>query len=162
MFNYTNYLHDKLSEAIILATKVHKGQVDKSGEPYILHPLAVMSNVPTLMGKIIAVLHDVIEDADDVDSVVNEIGDNFPAIVLISLSVLTHPKHEPYEDYIQRIVDYREGDVRKLIRAVKLADLDHNMSRLYRIEDTATYTRLRDKYGKALHKIRNMKERVNV
>jgi len=51
-----------LEDAILLAVKAHKGQVDKRGEPYILHPLAVMLDGKTDKERIVGVLHDVLED----------------------------------------------------------------------------------------------------
>jgi hypothetical protein len=51
-----------LDAAIAYATRAHAGQVDGAGEPYILHPLRVMGAVDTIEDKVVAVLHDVIED----------------------------------------------------------------------------------------------------
>ena len=45
-----------------MAAQAHAGQVDKAGQPYILHPLRVMMSVADYDAKIVAVLHDVIED----------------------------------------------------------------------------------------------------
>lgn len=51
-----------LERAIAIAAAAHEGQVDKGGAPYILHPLKVMLRVNTLEERIVAVLHDVVED----------------------------------------------------------------------------------------------------
>lgn len=51
-----------LNKAIILATTFHTGQKDKAGEPYILHPLAVMLKMDTDEERVVAVLHDILED----------------------------------------------------------------------------------------------------
>ena len=51
-----------LEDAIILASRSHAGQTDKLGEPYILHPIRVMSKLSDQTTRIVAVLHDVIED----------------------------------------------------------------------------------------------------
>ena len=51
-----------LNKAIEIATKAHVGQVDKSGNPCILHPLRVMLACESEIERICAVLHDVIED----------------------------------------------------------------------------------------------------
>jgi GTP diphosphokinase / guanosine-3',5'-bis(diphosphate) 3'-diphosphatase len=51
-----------IERAIALAAKAHAGQVDKAGQPYILHPLRVMLRVTTEEERIAAVLHDVVED----------------------------------------------------------------------------------------------------
>ena len=50
--------------ALEIAVKAHKGQVDKNGVAYILHPLAVAGLLNSLELKTIAVLHDTIEDTD--------------------------------------------------------------------------------------------------
>ena len=58
--------NDLLNLAIVVATNAHRGQKDKQGQPYILHPLRVMTN-PRLVTDdetIIAVLHDVLADTD--------------------------------------------------------------------------------------------------
>jgi (p)ppGpp synthase/HD superfamily hydrolase len=51
-----------LERAIAIAATAHAGQVDKGGAPYILHPLKVMLRMSTLEQRIVAVLHDVVED----------------------------------------------------------------------------------------------------
>ena len=52
-----------LEDAILLATEAHRGQKDKAGVPYILHPLRVMLRMETEADRIVAVLHDVVEDS---------------------------------------------------------------------------------------------------
>src|SRR5947208_14635665 len=58
-----------IERALQIAARAHEGQVDKEGLPYILHPLRVMDGVEGTEAKIVAVLHDAIEDtpvtADD-------------------------------------------------------------------------------------------------
>ena len=53
-----NYL-----KALIIMFKAHKGQKDKAGKTYIFHPLKVSFGVKTKDAKIIALLHDVLEDS---------------------------------------------------------------------------------------------------
>ena len=53
-----------LHKAIYIAAKAHQGQVDKGGNPYILHPLRLMFSRRNEDERICAVLHDVIEDTD--------------------------------------------------------------------------------------------------
>ena len=50
-----------LEDAIAIAAVVHKGQVDKAGAPYILHPLRLMMRMPGPEAQIAAVLHDVLK-----------------------------------------------------------------------------------------------------
>lgn len=51
-----------LERAIEIVAKAHTGQHDKAGQPYILHPLRVMLRVQGDSERIVAVLHDVVED----------------------------------------------------------------------------------------------------
>jgi (p)ppGpp synthase/HD superfamily hydrolase len=53
-----------LSRDIEIAIAAHKGQKDKSGADYILHPIRVMQRGQTEIEKICGVLHDVVEDSD--------------------------------------------------------------------------------------------------
>ena len=53
---------NKLNRAIMFACIAHDGQQDKIGEPYILHPIRVMLSLNTEEERIVAILHDVIED----------------------------------------------------------------------------------------------------
>ncbi len=54
-----------LQKAISIAVEAHKGQTDKGGSPYILHPLRVMMSLETEEEMIVGVLHDVVEDCAD-------------------------------------------------------------------------------------------------
>ena len=53
-----------LEKAIEIAARAHAGQVDKAGQPYILHPIRVMLRMGSEAERITGVLHDVIEDSD--------------------------------------------------------------------------------------------------
>ena len=53
-----------LEKAIKIAVEAHSGQVDKGGNPYILHPLRVMLFLDTEEERIVGVLHDVVEDCE--------------------------------------------------------------------------------------------------
>jgi guanosine-3',5'-bis(diphosphate) 3'-pyrophosphohydrolase len=53
-----------LEKAIEIAARAHTGQVDKAGQPYILHPIQVMLRVQGEDARIAAVLHDVVEDSE--------------------------------------------------------------------------------------------------
>lgn len=107
-----------IEKAIQIAARAHDGQRDKDGEPYILHPLRVMSGVEGEPAKVAAVLHDVIEDTaitlDDLRS------EGFGDATLAAVACLTHPKDESYADYVVRC----KGN--GVARRVKLADLEDN------------------------------------
>ena len=51
-------------KAMIIATKAHEGQKDKAGAPYLLHIIRVMMSVEKIDEKIVALLHDVVEDSE--------------------------------------------------------------------------------------------------
>ena len=111
-------LRDVVKAADEFAAKKHEGQVDKAGVPYINHPRAVASKLDGDVEKAVALLHDTVEDTD---ATVEEIKSIFGSEIADAVAVLTHPKDEPYMDYIRRIWTNR------LARSVKLADLEHNM-----------------------------------
>jgi (p)ppGpp synthase/HD superfamily hydrolase len=107
-----------LERAIAIAAAAHEGQVDKGGAPYILHPLKVMLRVNTLEERIVAVLHDVVEDCgisfDDLRK------EGFSETVLMAIASVTRVPGESYEAFIERVAQNPIG------RVVKLADLEEN------------------------------------
>lgn len=109
-----------LNRAIELAKKYHEGQFDKGGYPYIDHPLRVMKNVKTIEEKILAVLHDVLEDCNVSREVLIEEG--IPEYLVIKLEILCKANDEEYFDYINRV------KTDQLTMNVKLADLKDNMN----------------------------------
>lgn len=111
-------LQAQLEIAILIAVEAHEGQADKGGVPYILHPLRVMHNVDTIEEKIVAVLHDVVEDTTVTTGDLLDQGIN--SELVDSIKLLTHEGGIPYEQYIRNLADD------PLARAVKLADLADN------------------------------------
>lgn len=108
-----------LGNAIALAAELFRDTEDRGGEPYILHCLHVMNQFSDPELKIIAVLHDVIEDTDFELKTLEYFG--YSPRVLQALDLLTHDPVMSYEDYITRI-GYNEDATK-----AKLADLRHNM-----------------------------------
>ncbi len=132
----------KYELALKIATDAHKGQVDKAGVEYINHPLKVASLVYNEKEKIVALLHDTIEDTYITEQHLIDYG--FSNEIIEAVKVLTHSKDVPYMDYIQKI----KGN--KLARKVKIADLTHN-SDLTRLKNITEKDRKRcEKYKKAL------------
>ena len=106
-------------KAIQIAVSAHVGQVDKAGQPYILHPLRVMFSVETPHERLAAVLHDVVEDTEiTIDDLADE---GFPTEVLDAIQALTKLKGESRLDAAMRAVR------NPIARKVKLADLADNM-----------------------------------
>lgn len=113
-----------LDVMIHLATCRHRGQFDKGGMPYILHPLTVMHYVHTddLLLKAIAVGHDVLEDGfDTVEEGLIELRRlRMPERVIAGILAVTKLPEEPEEVYKARVMNNLDA-----IR-VKMADLRHN------------------------------------
>lgn len=108
-----------LEKAIMFAIEKHSGQVDKGNQLYVLHPLRVMLKLESESDKIIAVLHDVLEDTDATIDELKEIGIN--EVQIETLQLLTKLPKESYDSYIQRI------STNKIAAKIKIADLKDNM-----------------------------------
>ena len=118
-----------LEKAIEIAIEAHKGDVDKAGAPYILHPLRVMFQMETKEEMIVAVLHDVIEDSEITLERLRSEG--FSERVLEALDSVTKRDGETYDDFAKRAASNPIG------RKVKLSDLRDNLdlSRINEISD---------------------------
>jgi hypothetical protein len=121
-----------LAAALQIAIKVHAGQRDKQGAPYLLHVLRVVEAVSD-EAEPVAALHDVLEDHD--------LGVAALAPVRLSevewqaLALLTRDKQEDYAHYIAQIASEDAGTWTHqkgvlLARGVKLADLRDNLGRI--------------------------------
>lgn len=108
-----------LEKAIAMAVAAHSGQTDKSGRPYILHPLRLMCRMESDLDRVVAVLHDVIEDTSLTFGDLRTEG--FPQEILDALDCLTKRKAESYDEFIRRAA------ANPTARVVKLADLEDNM-----------------------------------
>jgi guanosine-3',5'-bis(diphosphate) 3'-pyrophosphohydrolase len=108
-----------LNDALEIAIVAHAGQVDKGGSPYIMHPIRVMLAMDTEEARIVAVLHDVLEDCPEDAWRVEEAG--FSREVLEALNALTKRPGEPYGDFIVRVA------LNPLASKVKVADMRDNM-----------------------------------
>ena len=108
-----------LEDAILLAAEAHRGQTEKAGHPYILHPLRVMFRLESETDRIVGVLHDVIEDTRYTLQDLRAMG--YPEPLLQALDCLTRRETETYEEFITRL------RINPVARRVKLADLEDNM-----------------------------------
>jgi (p)ppGpp synthase/HD superfamily hydrolase len=132
-----------LERAIEIAARAHAGIGDKAGEPYILHPLRVMLGLTDGESRIVAVLHDVLEDTKVTREHIMAAG--FSHQVLDALDAVTRRPGEPYEALIRRAAAH------PIASQVKIADLMDNLDpeRLGRLPATEG-ARLRAKYEAAL------------
>ncbi len=113
---------DVLSKAIALAATEHNGQRHGRGTQ-IEHCVRVMVQMNTEDEKVVAVLHDVVEDTDlDPDDLRAK---GYEAHVVRAIALLTHHEDEDYFTYLRKL---RLND---LARRVKLADNQDNGSRLF-------------------------------
>jgi (p)ppGpp synthase/HD superfamily hydrolase len=108
-----------LAKAIAIAAQAHGDQVDKAGEPYILHPLRMMLHLDSEAAQIVAVLHDVVEDTALTLEDLRAAG--FAAAIVEAVDCVTRRETESYAQFIERLQD------NALARQVKLADLADNM-----------------------------------
>lgn len=118
-----------LERAIAIALEAHGDQTDRTGKPYILHPLHLMMQMDDEVEMMVAVLHDVVEDSERTAGDLRREG--FPTEVVEAVALLTHEEGVAYDDYVQRIKPH------PLARKVKMADLMHNMDvrRIAKIQD---------------------------
>lgn len=113
-------MNNLLEAAIVLATDAHRGQVDKAGADYILHPISVMAICSSEDVEIncIAILHDVLEESGyTVDDLYRS---GMTTRIVDGVVALTKLTGERLEDYYNRVA--ANPDAIK----VKLADLTHN------------------------------------
>ena len=129
----------ELGDAIVLATSLHKGQVDKVGEPYILHPLAVMLKGKCEKERIVGVLHDVLEDCLITKEDLRKL--DYSEEILEALDLLTKRPEE--EKNYSAFID--SGN--RLAISVKINDIRNNLDpdRFARKPTERNFKR-RDKY----------------
>ena len=134
---------DLTKKAMQLCYDAHQEQTDKSGLPYVFHPIHVAEQMQDEITTVVALLHDVVEDTKYTLEDLREMG--FPEEVVEAVSLLTKQKGLPEQEYYVRI---KKNQIAKI---VKLADLRHNsdLTRLNRINDDALV-----KYGSYKEKIR--------
>jgi (p)ppGpp synthase/HD superfamily hydrolase len=133
-----------LEDAIILATGAHRGQKDRNDEPYIMHPIRVMAQLWGYDERMVAILHDVIEDTDVTLDDLRQAG--YPDRIVAAVDAISKRKEvdEPYSQYILRVKE------NPLATMVKIADLRDN-SNLDRLPKVEAYDLKRlDRYNRAL------------
>lgn len=97
---------DRLSRAIQIAVVAHAGVLDKGGEPYIFHPIRVMQDFKDEHSRIVAIMHDVVEDTDITLAYIRaEFGDE----VADDIDALSRREGESYPDFIRRLAQRRKA-----------------------------------------------------
>lgn len=118
----------KYIRAFLIMTKAHYRQRDKGNHLYIFHPIRVSRNCKSKSAKLVALLHDVMEDNP------NYTFEKFKFLddeELKALVLLTHDQNVSYFDYINQI------KTNKIAREVKLSDLkdNSNLNRLLTVTE---------------------------
>ena len=124
-----------LEKTLQIASKAHEGQTDKSGAPYIFHPIRVANRCSTDDERIVALLHDTIEDTEVTAEYL--LIEGFPRNIVDAILSVTRNKDESYEDFIKR------ARLNSIGKQVKLHDLEDNMD----------ITRLNELTEKDIHRL---------
>lgn len=136
-----------LEHAIQTAVTAHQGVVDKAKQPYILHPLRVMTRVQRIVGikpdyLSAAVLHDVVEDTDITFADLAKMG--FAPQVIAGIDSVTKRPKENYVTFVRRSKLDPIGCV------VKICDIQDNRSRMPLKFDSRWWQKLEIKYSVGL------------
>lgn len=128
-------------KAMKIAYNAHINQVDKSGVPYIYHPIHLAEQMDTETECIVALLHDVVEDTD---VTFEQLEQDFPEEVIEELKLLTHDKNTDYMEYVKKL------KVNPIAKKVKIADIKHNSDETRLEKITVKDIARINKYKKAL------------
>lgn len=109
-----------LEDTLAFALEKHRGQKDKAGAPYVLHPLRMMLSLKDEAAQIVALLHDVVEDCDVSLNDLRGLG--YDEAIVRGVEAMTKREGESYEDFILRC------KANPIARRVKLADIADNMN----------------------------------
>lgn len=135
-----------VEKALHFAVLAHRGQKDKGGLPFILHPVRVLIDLQRKCAlqvvQAAAVLHDVVEDTE---CTIEEIYADFGPVVGILVKYMTRiPEEETHAEYIERLAD------NTFAVQIKLADLRDNMDP----ERATTEFGLQKRYAKSYYRLR--------
>ena len=134
-------LDQMLLKAATVAARAHNGMVRKDGTPYFAHPVKVAIRCETKEQKIVALLHDVVEDTSVTFQELREIG--FTEEIITAIDSVTKRVGSPYSDLILRA---RQNEIGRI---VKLADIADNLEDQSALDpDEAAF--LTKRYTKAL------------
>ena len=110
-----------LEKAIEIAVEAHRGQIDKAGKEYILHPMRVMLRGRNDTEMIIGILHDVVEDTPVTLDMLRLEG--FSEEILAALDCITKHNEESYSAFIDRVL------TNPLATQIKLYDMEDHLKR---------------------------------
>lgn len=137
-------------KALEIVTTLFENDVDKGGLPYMLHLIYVYKHVSSVEEKVVALLHDVLEDKDVSSDDLLEVG--FPKKIVDDVLILTRVKPTSYEDYIDNMIKKASREALN----VKAVDLENNID-LRRIKNPTVkdYQRVEKRYIPTREKVLN-------
>jgi (p)ppGpp synthase/HD superfamily hydrolase len=138
--------------ALSFASLKHAGQLRKDGKPYITHPEKVAGDFDYSAEKVVAILHDVLEDTDATEDELRAIG--CTEEIIAALKLLTHQKGVKYMDYVKAAAE------NPIARAVKLADLRHNLGSIDAIRSLRCAKHLEARYREAMAYIKSLDDNL--
>jgi (p)ppGpp synthase/HD superfamily hydrolase len=130
--------NELLEKAALICITNHAEQTDKAGQAYFQHPMRVALRCATTEQKIVALLHDTIEDTPVTPEYLLEHG--FSQTIVDAILSVTKRDGESYEDFVKRAAENPIG------RAVKLHDLEDNLNVFRLAEVTAEDAQRLTKY----------------
>lgn len=142
--------HHLLESAIRLAAKVHKGQLDRFGKPYILHVMRVMMRGHDLEEQVLGALHDILERSTLTLADIEK--KDYPPRVVKALDHISRREEEDYDGYIERVM--QDG----LAMRVKLHDLADKMDLLHVDELSMADLKRYNKQLAAYHRLKRLVE----
>ena len=145
--NGTPATGDLLERMIRLAAKVHKGQVDRFGQPFILHTLRVITHAKGHDEQLLAAIHDILERSDLTVGDLREKG--VPEHVLVALTHISRVPDEDYDGYIDRVA---QNQLATRVKVIDLADkMDLRDVGQLSAADLKRYNKQLEAYGRLKH-----------
>ncbi|NTW30885.1 MAG: HD domain-containing protein [Candidatus Moranbacteria bacterium] len=161
------YLSHPIERAIAFILKVHGGESDKGGNPYLLHPLSVAVGIRDPEVQIAAVLHDTIEKGATEEELRSETGASKRSVHIVSAVSMVGPVPTDddeylrfYERYVVQLLEAGREDVGVLV--LKTSDVSNNLD-LSRIErptpwDLSRNSRYQDVFVRCVERLFEVEE----
>lgn len=138
-----------IEEALSFALDAHRGQTDLDGKPYVLHPIRVGLRGRNDKEIIVGLFHDIVEDTHyTLQDIIERVADKD---IVEAISLLTHKKGQPYNEYLKKIIESNNA----IAIRVKRNDLLDNLSR--NDKSTEVKRKIFEKHSRALEKLNNLK-----
>lgn len=149
-------IDEQIEMALKLIDACFLGVTDKGGVPYAMHPRRVADRIEDKTAKVVALLHDVIEDTEITREDLINMG--FSEEIVSAVEVITIKSGEAYNDYINRVI--ASNNILSL--TVKKADMEDNqneerLSKLPESERIRLTNKYKDNYVKVVSALERTK-----